>query len=346
MLLRNKKIFVGVSGGVDSAVSCLLLKLLGAKVTGVFIKGWYPEGFICSWKEDRADAMRVCAFLHIPFVTLDASAQYKQSVIEYMVNEYKNGNTPNPDIMCNRDVKFGVFYKYAMKAGADAIATGHYARIIRTPSGSQLTRHKDAKKDQSYFLYAIAPETLKNILFPLSFFPKTTTRFLAHVFSLPVRAKKDSQGICFLGSVSLDEFLSRDIPHKEGAVLTKDGKRIGSHSGVLRFTIGERVPLAGVQSQYFVVSKNIPDNILVVDTVKDHSRKDVSFVLTQTNFFERPASSEVVDAQYRYHGPLIRGRLTNENTFLVEGTIKEYIAPGQSVVLYRKDHCLGGGILQ
>src|SRR3989338_10785512 len=191
MDVKGKKIFVGLSGGVDSAVSAALLGRAGAQVTGVFIKGWYPPGMPCTWAMERRDAMRVAARLQIPFLTLDASAEYKRGVIDYLVAEYKAGRTPNPDVMCNREVKFGAFYRYALANGADAIATGHY---------------RAGEKDQNYFLWAVPKDILEATIFPVGYKEKDEVRTLAKRFHLPVAEKRDSQGICFLGSVSVEDF--------------------------------------------------------------------------------------------------------------------------------------------
>ena len=203
----GKTVFVGLSGGVDSSVTALLLQKAGAKVQGVFIQGWYPENMPCTWKEDRMDAMRVAAQLQIPFHTLDASREYKKSVIDYLLREYKAGRTPNPDIMCNRDVKFGAFYTFARMHGADFIATGHYARV----EDDALLKGVDGDKDQSYFLWAIAKSTLASILFPLGGYTKKEVRDVALKHSLPTAQKKDSQGICFLGNISIEDFLQAEF---------------------------------------------------------------------------------------------------------------------------------------
>src|SRR3989344_3929521 len=196
MDVHGKKVFVGLSGGVDSAVAAALLKNAGARVTGVFIKGWYPPGLPCTWASERRDAMRVAARLRIPFATLDASEEYRKSVIDYLLAEYRAGRTPNPDVMCNREVKFGAFYRYAMEQGADSIAMGHYL---------------GGEKDQSYFLWAVSKDILAKTLFPVGEMEKGEVRALAKHFNLPVAEKRDSQGICFLGSVSVKDFLKSEI---------------------------------------------------------------------------------------------------------------------------------------
>jgi tRNA-specific 2-thiouridylase len=240
MNVAGKRIFVGLSGGVDSAVTAALLQEAGAQVTGVFIKGWYPEGLPCTWAADRRDAMRVAAHLGIPFHTLDASSEYKKAVIDYLIREYGAGRTPNPDIMCNREVKFGAFYEFARSHGADAIATGHYARH----EGGALLAGVDETKDQSYFLWAVAPEALAYALFPLGSMRKSEVRASAERLGLPNAAKRDSQGICFLGSVSMEDFLRAELPVAPGEAHDTEGVVVGRHEGALLATLGERVALA------------------------------------------------------------------------------------------------------
>src|SRR3989338_6685733 len=228
MNVRGKNIFVGLSGGVDSAVSAALLKDAGAEVIGVFIKGGYPPGIPCTGAEERRDAMRVAARLRIPFRTLDASAEYKKSVIDYLLAEYHAGRTPNPDVMCNREVKFGAFCHFALSHGADAIAMGHY---------------RSGEKDQSYFLWAVPKDILEAALFPVGKMKKNEVRALAKKFNIPVSEKKDSQGICFLGSVSVEEFLRAEF---------------GSDNPALLYTIGQRA------NGGYVVGKDFEKGEIVV----------------------------------------------------------------------------------
>lgn len=278
---RNSKprVFVGLSGGVDSAVSAALLKKDGYDVTGVFIKAWTPEGYPCNWKEDRRSAMRVAAVLDIPFITLDLEKEYKKEVVDYMIREYKEGKTPNPDVMCNKEIKFGHFLKFALDNGADFVATGHYcqtsplaplldagegkrarkvlekslARATGKPedfsersfSGPlsckiKLKEGADKNKDQSYFLWTLTQDQLRHILFPIGHLQKSEVRKLAGKFGLPQETRKDSQGLCFLGKINMKEFLSKYIPQKRGEVLNAKGEKIGEHEGAILYTIGER----------------------------------------------------------------------------------------------------------
>ncbi len=278
--MKKKIVFVGLSGGVDSAVSAALLQKSGYEVVGVFIRTWHPEFLACNEEEERRDAMRVAAFLDIPFLTFDFEDVYKKEVADYMISEYKVGRTPNPDVMCNKEVKFGAFLKKAISMGADFVATGHYAQNeesaflhglagegtqrtedlkkshflhfpqknvsralaanIEESKTSHLVQGVDPSKDQSYFLWTLGQEQLKRILFPIGHLKKTEVRKLAKKFNLPVAEKKDSQGICFLGAIDLKEFLKHYIKPKKGKVLNQKGEQIGYHNGVVFHTLGER----------------------------------------------------------------------------------------------------------
>lgn len=344
--LHNRKVFVGLSGGVDSAVSAALLKQAGAQVTGVFIKGWYPPGLRCTWAEDRRDAMRVAAHLELPFVTLDASQEYKRGVIDYLLAEYRAGRTPNPDIMCNREVKFGAFYRFALEQGADYIATGHYAQIDHSGDAVRLVRGVDPEKDQSYFLWAIPHEALSRTLFPVGGMPKAEVRSRARSFNLPVASKKDSQGICFLGSISVEEFLESEFGTEAGDAVDESGAHIGTHNGVLLHTLGERISLAhAAPGPWYVVAKDIAQNILVVSTTRASAQHTSHVNIQSQNWFSLPEASERVLAQYRYHGPKIPGHMPSAGTFAPDAPLAEPIASGQSLVIYRNEECLGGGII-
>lgn len=276
---KKQKVFVGVSGGVDSSVSLALLKNAGHDVVGVFIRTWSPDFLECTWRDERRDAMRVCAHLDVPFLECDAEEAYKKEVAEYMIEEYKKGRTPNPDVMCNRKVKFGVFWDFAKTRGADYIATGHYAKIlppkynslknahslerrVRSVLGAQMSRDKlltspslapaevfkdyilakgnDIDKDQSYFLWTLTQEDLSHTLFPIGHLEKSAVRKLAQKFGLPTSEKKDSQGVCFLGPLDMKDFLKHYIDTKEGVVQNTKGENIGTHDGALFYTLGER----------------------------------------------------------------------------------------------------------
>lgn len=342
MNVAEKLVFVGLSGGVDSAVTAALLKDRGARVVGVFIKGWYPPGMPCTWSEDRKDAMRVAARLSIPFVTLDASLEYKRGVIDYLLSEYRAGRTPNPDVMCNREVKFGAFYRFAKEKGADYIATGHYARS----EGGRLLRGVDQGKDQSYFLWAVPKEALAMTLFPLGGLKKVDTRSLAKKYGLPNATKKDSQGICFLGSISVEDFLMSEFGSEPGEALDVHGAPVGTHNGVLLHTLGSKVALThAAPGPWYAVRKDVAKNHLVVSKERMAATSTDALALTETNWLNEPGDEEV-SAQFRYHGPVIEGVISKDGTTFTPTTpLNEPLAPGQSLVLYRNDELLGGGIL-
>lgn len=304
MDVKGKKIFVGLSGGVDSAVSAALLQRMGAEVTGVFIKGWYPPLMPCTWAEERRDAMRVAARLHIPFRTLDASAEYKKSVVDYLLAEYRAGRTPNPDVMCNREVKFGAFYRYAMAEGADAIAMGHY---------------RSGEKDQSYFLWAVPKDILAATLFPVGNMKKEEVRALAKKFNLPVAEKKDSQGVCFLGSVSIKEFLRHEF---------------GDDNPALLYTIGQRFEGG------YVTGKDIEKKEIRVSRTRTSAVREIFF--TDANW--QRSLEEVTSAQVRYRGPRCAGHVQGDR-FISSELLSEIPAPGQSIVFYKNDELVGGGII-
>jgi len=242
-----KKVFVGLSGGVDSSVSAYLLKKQGHDVTGVFVKVWYPDFISCDWRREMQDAMRVCAKLKIPFLLCDLEKEYREGVIDYMINEYKNGRTPNPDVMCNKEIKFKAFLNFALTNNADFIATGHYAQNNLVSSESQkngskygLFVAKDKEKDQTYFLWNLNQEILSKTLFPIGHLEKTKVRQIAKSAGLFTAAKKDSQGLCFIGHVNMKDFLRHYLETKPGDVLDQKGRIIGRHNGALLYTIGER----------------------------------------------------------------------------------------------------------
>ncbi|MEK7641515.1 MAG: tRNA 2-thiouridine(34) synthase MnmA [Patescibacteria group bacterium] len=357
----KKRVFIGISGGVDSSVAAAMLLKAGYDVTGVFIKVWQPDWLECTWKEERRDAMRVAAHLGIPFVTLDLEKEYKRDVVDYMLSEYRAGRTPNPDVMCNKAVKFGGFYSWAIKQGADFVATGHYAEI----KNGALYVSRDSNKDQSYFLWTLRPEQLKHILFPIGHLTKPEVRKLAGKFNLPTATKKDSQGICFIGMVDMKTFLSHYIEATEGNVLNSSGSIIGTHPGAVFFTIGERHGFTIKEKSpddqpLYVLSKNMQNNIITVGERGDErTTKDASVVTTvpsiaisQTNWLgEVPSVGKVYRARSRYRQELVNmvfSKIDGEGSHaeVVFKNTQEVIAPGQSLVIYDGDICIGGGIIE
>ncbi|HFC10892.1 MAG TPA: tRNA 2-thiouridine(34) synthase MnmA [Candidatus Kaiserbacteria bacterium] len=346
--VKGKRIFVGLSGGVDSSVTATLLMRAGAHVIGVFIKGWYPKGMPCTWANDRRDAMRVSAKLHIPFYTLDASKAYKRGVIDYMLSEYAIGRTPNPDVMCNREVKFGEFASFAFQHGADFIATGHYARIDVSDSKMQLLRGIDKYKDQSYFLWAVPKEILSKTIFPLGGLHKTEVRTMAQKFSLPVAEKKDSQGVCFLGDVSVEEFLKKEFSPERGKAVNESGQFVGEHEGAVLYTLGERVALLGnTRGPWYVLAKDIKENELVVTHNRFSNQTQHSKIaLSKCNWFEN--ASKTTEVQYRYHGPKVSGSIVERDGVYIYEALSGSgkFVPGQSLVAYAGEQCIGGGIIE
>jgi tRNA-uridine 2-sulfurtransferase len=335
---RRKKVFVGLSGGVDSAVSAALLKQQGYEVTGVFIKVWQPDFAPCTWREERRDAMRVAIALDIPFLFFDFENEYKKGVADKMIEEYKRGRTPNPDVLCNREIKFGAFWKKAKELGADYIATGHYW---------------SGEKDQSYFLWTLSPDDLAHSLFPVGQMNKEEVRSLAQKFRLPVAEKKDSQGICFIGQVSMDDFLSYYIPTKPGKVLDPSGNVIGRHKGALLYTIGERhgfevLDKSSNSEPYYVVSKDMAKNTLVVsNSVQEiENLSPTKLVISKANWIHEPSESHL-EARIRYRGERIPVELTFDGKQLIVEFAKPVrgLSLGQSIVFYKGKRCIGGAVM-
>ncbi len=349
---KNKKIvFVGLSGGVDSSVSAALLKDQGYDVVGVFIKVWQPDFITCTWREERRDAMRVAAALDIPFLTFDLEKEYKKEVADYMISEYKTGRTPNPDVMCNKKVKFGGFLKKALSMGADFVATGHYARVV---SQAKLLKGVDPAKDQSYFLWTLNQDQLKHTLFPIGHLKKTQVRKLAEKYRLHTFEKKDSQGVCFLGQLDMKDFLKHFIKEKKGKVLNEKGEIIGEHDGAVFFTLGERhgftiTKKTNHDKPYYVVDKDIKKNTITVSQDSNrHILTNGSIDLESTNWIIEPDQNKTYQAQIRYHGEFLPCKIKCSTPSVQQVIFEKPIlaASGQSVVLYDGNICLGGGVIK
>jgi len=323
----KKTVFVGLSGGVDSSVSAYLLQQQGYNVVGAFIKIWQPEfAETCTWKEDRRSAMRVAAHLGIPFVTIDLSSEYKHGVIDYMIREYAEGRTPNPDVMCNREIKFKAFLNKAMEMGADMIATGHYAQVevggekkvmSQNSNPSQLIPHYsllkaiDSAKEQSYFLWTLGQNELSKMLLPIGHLTKKEVRKIAEKAGLHTFEKKDSQGLCFIGKVDFKDFLKEFIPTRRGDVLNAEGKVIGYHDGAAFLTIGERHGFIITEkttddAPLYVIEKDISKNSIVVGSKDEEfqltTRNSQLITIKDTNWIsEIPEKNKKYDAQVRYH---------------------------------------------
>lgn len=371
ILNKGKKIFVAMSGGVDSSLSAFLLKEKGYNITGVFIKVWHPDFLECDWKRERNDAMRICAQLDIPFLTFDFEKEYKKEVADYMIEEYKNGRTPNPDVMCNKNIKFGVFLNKAKEMGADMIATGHYARLKTTQISADKKTQMDAdnlnykmyagvdkEKDQSYFLWMLDQEQLKYTLFPVGDLEKSEVRKIAERAKLSTAQKKDSQGLCFLGKVQIKEFLKNFVEEKRGNVLNEKNEIVGFHDGAFFYTIGQRHGFKITKKKpdekpYYIISKNIDDNII---TVSEGSEKESSLFnsnkveIQNINWIseEKPDENKKYLGRIRYRQPLQKCsvKYENEKTFVIFEEKQKAVALGQSIVLYDGEECLGGGVIQ
>lgn len=345
-----KKLYVGMSGGVDSSVTAALLKQQGYDVTGVYMKNWAQDlpGFKCPWREDLADAKRVAVQLGIPFKIYDFQKEYKQKVVDYMIAEYEAGRTPNPDIMCNQEVKFKLFLETALEDGADMIATGHYARI----DNGKLLEATDKNKDQTYFLYRISREALARTVFPLGEMTKPDVRKEAAKLGLVTADKKDSVGICFVGEIGIKEFLQNFVEHTPGNIIDKaNGTVVGRHEGALFYTIGQRHGLGiGGGLPYYVVGKDMQRNeVYVSSNLNDPDLWHASITLTDLHWIDQsPAVAEGLTVRVRHRGPLVpvkdfslhKGQLYLELTEEIRA-----LAPGQSGVLYQDGVCLGGGII-
>ena len=343
-------VFVGLSGGVDSAVSAYLLKKEGHKVIGAFIKGWEPDFLPCTGAEDRLSAMRVAAHLQIPFVTYDLSEEYKRDVVDYFVSEYKAGRTPNPDVMCNRTIKFGAFWKQAKADGAEMIATGHYASIFRCPTSKydELRVSKDKEKDQTYFLWTLGQDDLAHTLFPVGGFEKSEVREIASRGALPNTARKGSQGLCFLGHVDMRAFLKRYLPTTVGSIYGTNGKKLGEHEGVWFYTIGEHVPLGGLEKRHYIVEKDAQKNSLVVSEkpLGEHPKKE--FKIEGAHWISKEAPQGSILGRYRYRQPLLPVQCQGD-ALTLRAVFEEpqLMASGQSLVFYdvKGEVCLGGAII-
>lgn len=343
------RIYVGMSGGVDSSLTAALLVEAGHEVTGVYMKNWTEDlpGMRCPWADDLADAKRVAVQLGIAFKVYDFQTEYKQKVVDYMIAEYKAGRTPNPDIMCNQEVKFKLFLNAAIEDGAEMIATGHYARVEHISVGSRLLRAADDNKDQTYFLYRIVKEALDKTLFPLGEYTKPQVRTMALERHLLTATKKDSQGICFVGSVGIKDFLGHFVQTVPGEVLEKEtGVVVGHHDGAIYYTIGQRHGLGlGGGLPYYVTSKDMDKNeVYVSRNLNDESmwRREIS--LSQLHWINNmPPDNSPLLVRLRHRGALLPGTFRDNTLFLDQP--ERAVAAGQSAVIYRNEEVLGGGLV-
>ena len=353
---EETRIVVGMSGGVDSSVAAYLLKEQGYQVIGIFMKNWddTDESGMCTATEDYDDVIRVCNQLDIPYYAVNFEKEYWDKVFTYFLDEYRAGRTPNPDVMCNKEIKFKAFLDHAMSLGAEYVATGHYARVRRSEKGVELLRGLDNNKDQTYFLNALTEEQLKYVLFPIGDIEKPRVREIAKEAELATAAKKDSTGICFIGERNFKEFLSQYLPAQKGEMHTLEGEVKGHHDGLMYYTLGQRqgLGIGGAGEPWFVVAKDLDKNILYVGQGYHHpalySHGLVAENVSWINY--KPAEETFrCTAKFRYRQAdqtVTLTRLNEGNSVKVDfDEPQRAITPGQAVVFYDGEVCLGGGVI-
>lgn len=354
------KVLVGMSGGVDSSVAAALLIKDGYQVVGGFIKNWSDSTNLqtgeCSWRGERRDAIRVAAQLGIPLLTFDFEEQYRSKIVDDLFRGYAAGETPNPDVLCNEVIKFGLFADEAQRLGMDFVATGHYARVQKGlfTKSVRLLRGKDSDKDQSYFLYRISQRVLRRTLFPIGGLKKSRVRDIASTMKLAVAEKPDSQGICFIGKLDMTEFLRKKIPSKPGEIVDEQGSILGQHQGLDAYTIGQRhgILVSKGGGAWYVAEKDLITNRLLIVQGAEHHRLFRPDALIHDLHWTRgtkPKSPFRCEVQVRYRQKTVRAtaeRLTADDWRLVFDHPVKAVAPGQSAVLYRGNECVGGGVIK
>ncbi len=347
---QEKSVYVGLSGGVDSSVAAALLLQRGYNVVGVYMQNWTQPvaGRVCPWQQDLADAKAVAARLGIGLKVFDFQKEYKSQVVDYMVLEYQAGRTPNPDVMCNQEIKFKLFLQTCLAAGADLIATGHYAQV----KDGQLFRAVDDNKDQTYFLYRVSQAALERTLMPIGALSKTAVRSLAKELNLVTADKPDSQGICFVGEVGMKEFLGHYLKTRPGPLIrSTDGAVIGQHDGAVFYTIGQRQGLGvGGGTPYYVVGKDMALNtVFVTEDPTDPAITSKQFDISDTYWInQRPIEGKTYQVRIRHRGQLVNCSLLANDGGIYRVKSEQFVralAPGQSAVLYDQDLVLGGGII-
>ncbi|MEG1559290.1 MAG: tRNA 2-thiouridine(34) synthase MnmA [Clostridia bacterium] len=354
----ENKIVIGMSGGVDSSVAAYLLKEKGYDVIGVFMKNWEEtdENGVCTATTDYDDVRLTASRIGIPYYTVNFAREYRERVFSYFLEEYKAGRTPNPDVLCNSEIKFKAFLDFALSFGADALATGHYARIESVDGAVRLKKAIDLTKDQSYFLAGLSGEQLKNAIFPLGNMKKTEVRKIAQRLELENANKKDSTGICFIGERNFKKFLMQYLPAKPGDIIDLSGKTLGRHDGLMYYTIGQRRGLnigglsGGNGKSFFVVDKDMKNNCLIVTQGEESSLFSNSVILKTLNFIVPNDEKEnfTCNAKFRYRESDKKVRVQKiENGWHITCFEPERaVTPGQWAVLYDGDYCLGGGIIE
>ena len=356
-MANNEHIVVGISGGVDSSVAALKLLEAGHQVTGVFMKNWEEDddAEYCAAAEDLAVATEVCKVLGIPLRTVNFASEYWDRVFQYFLDEYKAGRTPNPDVMCNKEIKFKAFLDFALDLGANRIATGHYARVEQRDDSYHLLRGIDNDKDQSYFLYTLGQAELSRSLFPLGEIEKPEVRRIAEQSGLPNYARKDSTGICFIGERRFKDFLSRYLPAQPGEIRSLDDESVlGQHDGLMYHTLGQRqgLGIGGAGDAWYVARKDLKRNILYVVQGQEHPALYSPALVADTLYWTQdtaPAFPLNCSAKTRYRQPdqacTVRAQDPEQSIEVTFERAQRAITPGQSVVLYNGDECLGGGVI-
>ncbi|QKY69545.1 tRNA 2-thiouridine(34) synthase MnmA [Lentibacillus sp. CBA3610] len=351
---EDTRVVVGMSGGVDSSVAALLLKEQGYDVVGIFMKNWddTDENGVCTATEDYDDVVRVCNQLDIPYFAVNFEKQYWDKVFTYFLDEYKAGRTPNPDVMCNKEIKFKAFLEHAMSLGADYLATGHYAQVRNNNGQYEMLRGVDDNKDQTYFLNQLTSDVLENVIFPLGHLNKHEVREIAQEHGLVTATKKDSTGVCFIGERNFKEFLSEYLPAQPGVMATLDGVEKGRHDGLMYYTIGQRqgLGIGGSGEPWFVVGKNLKDNILYVGQGFDNDKLySDGLIASDVNWINpTPGESFTCTAKFRYRqqdNEVTVTKMEDGNVHVEFHERQRAITPGQAVVFYDGDVCLGGGTI-
>lgn len=350
-----KRVVIGMSGGVDSSVAALLLQKQGYEVIGIFMKNWddTDENGVCTATEDYDDVIKVCNQIGIPYYAVNFEKQYWDKVFTYFLEEYKAGRTPNPDVMCNKEIKFKAFLQHAISLGADYVATGHYARVQHNEDGSLMLRGLDANKDQTYFLNQLSQDQLKNVLFPIGEMEKSEVRKIAEEAGLATATKKDSTGICFIGERNFKEFLSQYLPAQPGNMETMDGEVKGKHDGLMYYTLGQRhgLGIGGDGEPWFVLGKDLARNVLLVGQGFHHDALySTSLKAIKMNYITTTplANTFSCTAKFRYRQvdePVTVEIMEDGTAHITFAEPVRAITPGQAVVLYDGDQCLGGGTI-
>ena len=359
---KNKRVVLGMSGGVDSSVAAILLKEQGYEVIGVFMKNWEEkdDNGNCMAEEDYKDVVTVAEQLDIPYYSVNFVKEYWDKVFTYFLDEYKKGRTPNPDVMCNKEIKFKAFLDYAIKLGADYVATGHYARIIHEEKDgkikSVMLRGIDDNKDQTYFLCQLSQKQLEKVLFPIGEYTKPQIREIAEKYNLATAKKKDSTGICFIGERDFNEFLSKYLPAKGGNIVNTEGKILGKHNGLMYYTIGQRKGIGignskeGTGEPWFVVDKNLETNELIVTQGDKSVLYSKGLIATDFNFInmediEFPLECTVKFRYRQSDSKAVIKKLPDEKYEVLFDEPQKAVTPGQIVVAYKDEVCLGGGVI-